>query len=107
MHWPNKIHTSEMLRTPSPRPHNFSNGPTVPFKICHTPGLGRELVTERVSKPRRTKIPPSEESGGGGEGIKKKSSGLTEMEIEINSDLIGHEDLITFISCTYVNKYHI
>jgi len=67
MHWPKKIHTREMLR-PSPRPHNFSNGPTVPFKICHTPGLGRELVTERVTKPRKTKIPPSEECKVGGRG---------------------------------------
>ena len=58
MHWPKKIHTRKMLRT---RPHNFSNVPTArPF----LPGLGRELVTERVTKPRKTKIPPSGEGGG-------------------------------------------
>ena len=87
-----------MLRT---RPHNFSNVPTA---RRFSPVLGRELVTERVTKPRKTKIPPS---GEGGRRYLKKSSGFTETEIEINSDLIGHADLVTFTSYTYANKYHI
>ena len=61
--------------------------PRVPFKICNTPGLGRELVTERVTKPRKTKIPPSGEGGGprGGGVLGISSDGDDRMEPKVKT----------------------